>query len=311
MNIFIIVQQMLILFAMMVVGYAAYRLSWLDDNACGKLSKVIVNILNPCMMINGVLGKEASLEKSMLLQTVLLAAVYFGVLILLSGPVTFLLRVKKEHRNLYRLMLIFSNVGFMGIPVVSGIYGMESVILIAFYNLGYNLLLYTYGVRLASDHGSEVTEKKSGQWKKLINPGVIACAAAIAIFVSGAAMPDSVCTFFNYMGNAVVPFSMIIIGTSFAQNGRKEFFTDARMYLFTAIKMLLIPVAAALLLQAVSWPGIVEGVFVLMLAMPVGSIVVLLAKECGADEVECTKGIVLTTLMSVVTIPVVSLFLSF
>lgn len=314
MNIFVVIQQMLVLLVMMLIGYIVFRIKWLDANACSKMSKIVVNILNPCLMINGVLGKEGNLEGNMLFQTLVLVVVYYGALILLSGPVASILRVKKKHHNLYRLMLIFSNVGFMGIPVITSIYGKETMLLIAFYNLGYNLLLYTYGIYLASTGGDaeEKTEAvKGGSWKKLLNLGVASCVISILIFLSGATMPDSVCTFFDYVGNAAVPLSMILIGASVAQGGKKEFFLDRKMYVFMAIKMLAIPVAAALLMRLLPWPAMVEGVFILMLAMPVGSIVVMLATESGADEIECTKGSILTTLLSVLTIPIVSLFLTF
>lgn len=310
MNIFVVMQQMLVLLVMMLIGYIIFRIGWLDDNACSRMSKIVVNVLNPCLMVYGVLGKEVRLDSSMLGQTLVLVVIYFGILVLLSGPVASLLRIKKEHYNLYKLMLIFSNVGFMGIPVISSIYGKESILLIAFYNLGYNLLLYTYGIYLAGK-GGQVAAGNGVQWKKLINTGVISCVAAVVIFATGVVMPESVCTFFNYVGNAAVPLSMILIGASVAQGGKKEFFLDKKMYAFIAVKMLAIPIAAALLLRLLPWPAMVEGVFILMLAMPVGSIVVMIAAESGNDAIECTKGSILTTLVSVLTIPVVSAFLQF
>lgn len=305
---------MLVLLTMMLIGYVVFKLAWLDSDTCSRMSKIVINVLNPCLMVNGVLGKEANLEGKMLFQTLILVVIYYGLLILISGPVVSLLRVKRGHYNLYRLMMIFSNIAFMGIPVISSIYGKEAILLIAFYNLGYNLLIYTYGIYLAlqsaqTENGAETEQK--GQWKKLINPGVIACVVAIAIFASGISMPDSVCTFFSYVGNAAVPLSMMLIGASVAQGGKIEFFLDKKMYVFMVIKMLVIPICAALLLRLLQWPALVEGVFILMLAMPVGSIVVMLATESGADTLECTKGNMLTTLASVVTIPIVAMFLTF
>lgn len=313
MNMFVVIQQMLVLLVMMLIGYIVFQIKWLDGNACSRMSKIVVNVLNPCLMVYGVLGEEAHLEGSMLFQTLILVVIYFAALIVISIPTASALHVKKEHFNLYRLMMIFSNVGFMGIPVISSIYGKESMLLIAFYNLGYNLLLYTYGIYLAAKGVEETGEGTGGgmQWKKLINPGVASCVVAIVIFVSGVTVPDSVCTFFDYVGNAAVPLSMILIGASVAQGGKKEFFLDKKMYAFMAVKMLAIPIAAALLLRLVPWPAMVEGVFILMLAMPVGSIVVMLATESGNDAIECTKGSILTTLVSVITIPIVSVFLQF
>lgn len=320
MNIFVVIQQMLVLLAMMLTGYIVFRMGWLDKNACSRMSKIVVNVLNPCLMIYGVLGKEVDLDRGMLVQTLILVAVYYGVLILLSAPVASFLHVKSQHYNLYRLMFIFSNVAFMGIPVITSIYGRESMLLIAFYNLGYNLLLYTYGIYLAgkgiAETGQSGPEERAAhkggmQWKKLINPGVVSCIVSIGIFASGVSLPDSVCTFFDYVGNAAVPLSMILIGASVAQGGKKEFFLDGKMYAFMAVKMLAVPICAALLLKLLPWPPLVEGVFILMLAMPVGSIVVMLATESGNDALECTKGSILTTLVSVLTIPIVSAFLQF
>ena len=314
MDIFVVVQQMLVLLAMMLIGFIIYKLDWLDNNACGSLSKIVINVCNPCLMINGVLGKGERLEGSMLFQTLLLVVVYYSLLILISLPVVSALHVKKEHYSLYRLMMIFSNVGFMGIPVITSIYGRESMLLITFYNLGYNMLLYTYGTYLAEKSNMEAggKEKKTGgQWKKLLNLGTAAGILSIAIFISGITLSDSVGTFFSYVGNAAVPLSMILIGASVAQGGKKEFFLDKKIYLFSAVKMLAIPIAAALLLRLLPWPAMVEGVFILMLAMPVGTIVVMLTAEKGGDAIESTKGSIITTLLSVLTIPIVAMFLEF
>ncbi|MGN0412422.1 MAG: AEC family transporter [Lachnospiraceae bacterium] len=332
MNIFVVIQQMLVLLVMIMVGFFAYRGNWIDDHSYGKLSKIVINILNPCILINGVLGKNNTLNGQMVMHNLILVVAYFTILVLISLPIVKILRFQKKHENVYRLMFIFSNVGFMGIPVISSIYGQEAIILIAFYTLGYNALLYSYGILLASSAGGDAgtcayvssdqkeddhhpAEKKTGFWRQLINPGIVACVVAIAIFAAGIQMPDSVCTFFDYMGNSVVPFSMMLIGASLAQGGKKEFFTDIKFYLFAAIKLLVVPIAMALLLRVIpgvnQWEAITKGVFLLMLAMPVGSIVVMMAKEYGADEMESTKGSIISTLLAVITIPIVAAFLPF
>lgn len=306
MDVFIVLQQMLVLLVMMMIGFFMYRWNWVDDHSCNHLSKLCVNVLNPCIIINGVLGKDRTADGSILYQNIIMMIVYFVILIILSYPLVKMLRVKLQMQSMYQLMLIFSNVGFMGIPVISSIYGQESIVYIVFYMLGYNFLLYTFGLYMAM--------KSSGQKvvfsvKRIFNVGVISSIIALIIFALNIQIPSSVGTFFNYMGNAVVPLSMMIIGTSVAQHGNKKFFTDIKIYVFSAVKMLVIPIVAALLLRFVPVNAMVGGVFILMLAMPVGSIVVMLAKESGADDKECTKGSVVTTLLSILTIPIVSIFL--
>ena len=102
---------------------------------------------------------------------------------------------------------------------------------------------------------------------------------------------------------------MMLIGMSIAKADLKKIFSNGRIYLFVLIKMVILPVSAALLIRRLPVDPMATGVFVLQLAMPVGSIVTLIAEENGADETCCTNGIVLSTLASIVTIPLVGLFL--
>lgn len=310
MNTFIVIQQMLVLFALMVVGYACYKASWLDKNAYGRLSKIVVNVMNPMLIINGVLNKDTGDDYRKVLVNLALVGVYFFLLIALSLLIVKVLRIGKPLESLYRLMLIFSNVGFIAIPVISSVYGEGAVLYIAFYILGYNLLLYTYGLHLVelSVDGNEKQEKGKA-YKKIINSGVIACLAAILIFATGIKVPSSVETFVSYLGEPAVPLSMILIGASMAQQDLKKLFTDVKMYLFLFIRLLVIPVTAALIIRELNLDIQIAGTFILMLAMPIGSIVVLLAADRGADETCCIKGSILSTLFSVITIPIVSLLL--
>lgn len=313
MNALIILQRMLVLFAMMMIGYFCYKKDWIDENAYGKLSKIVVNIMNPMLIIDGVLNKAAGSDYRKILMNVVLMAVYFAVLIAVSFPTAKLLRVKVSENYLYRMMLIFSNVGFMGIPVISSLYGETCTLYIAFYILGYNLLLYTYGLHLVArsvegQNGAK-KEKAGFQWRKMLNVGVVACLVAIVIFAGNIHVPSSVESFVSYTGNAAVPLSMILIGASMAQQNVRELFADMKMYVFLAIRLLLLPVLAALIIKQFHVDGQLAGIFCLMFAMPIGSIVVLLASDQGADERLCTKGSVVSTLLSVVTIPIVAVFL--
>ncbi len=310
MNTFIVIQQMLVLFALMVVGYACYKALWLDKNAYGRLSKIVVNVMNPMLIINGVLNKDTGDDYRKVLVNLALVGIYFFLLITLSLLIVKVLKIGKPLESLYRLMLIFSNVGFIAIPVISSVYGEGAVLYIAFYILGYNLLLYTYGLHLVeiSVDGNEKQEKKKA-YKKIVNSGVIACLVAILIFATGIRVPSSVETFVSYLGEPAVPLSMILIGASMAQQDLKQLFTDVKMYLFLFIRLLVIPITAALIVRKFNLDIQIAGTFILMLAMPIGSIVVLLAADRGADETCCIKGSILSTLFSVITIPIVSLLL--
>lgn len=324
---FIILQQMLVLFGMMLVGYFCYKIDWIDDHTYGKLSKIVVNILNPLLVIDGVLGKNTGEDLNKLGINFGMMIIYFIFLIIISIPVVKLLRPEKKNIELYRLMMIFSNVGFMGIPVISALYGSGVIIYIVFYMLGYNFLLYTYGIILAKrsaqrnlqsseranvENGKNVDENTLSfkeNIKSIMNPGVIAGILAIVLFMLNMQVVAPVASFIKYLSQCVVPLSMILIGASMAQHELKSIFNEIKMYWFLLIRLIIIPIAVALLVRQLPIDSEILGVFILMLAMPVGSIVVLVAMEQGADSTCCTKGSVVSTLLSIITIPIVAMLL--
>ena len=292
-----------------------WKKQWLDEPANQKLSKIVVNIFNPMLVVYGVLGKSSGKDMGLVVQNLFLMLLFYLLLIVFGILFVWILRPKKSEGYVYWMMTIFPNVGFMGIPVISSIFGMESVIYIAFYMLGYNLLLYTLGIVLARKaaadrEGRQMQEiKQGGQWKRIFNVGVLASITAILIFMFQISVPAPVVTFFDYMGNATIPLSMILIGVSIAKADMKNIFTNVKMYFYTGIRMILFPILVISLMKGMSFDPVVFGVFALELAMPVGSIITLIAKENGADETCSTNGIVLSTLVSILTIPIVCMFL--
>jgi hypothetical protein len=145
--------------------------------------------------------------------------------------------------------------------------------------------------------------------KRIVNPGVVAALLAMLIFVTGVKVPSPVVSLCDYVGNATIPLSMMLIGISIAKADIKSYLKDLRMYAFILLRMLALPIAVALIMRNMGFDEVVFGVFIIELAMPIGSIIGLFAKECGADDAYCMKGTVLSTLASIITIPVVGLFL--
>ena len=155
MNIGVIFGQMLVLFAMMLVGYFAYKGGWLDAAATGKLSKLVVNVFNPLLVVNGVLGQSNQVGGNTVLQNMAFVFFYFALVFIPGLLIPIILHVGSRRKSLYQAMSVFGNIGFMGIPVIKSIFGNEAILYVAFYVLVYNLLIYTYGVFLARRSAKE------------------------------------------------------------------------------------------------------------------------------------------------------------
>lgn len=297
---------MIILFLMMIAGYGAYKRGFVSKEGARSLSSIIINIFNPCLIISGVLNKEASYDIHMVTENLILVAVFFTVLIILSKVFTKLMRLEPHEVNSYRLMMIFPNLGFMGIPLVRSLYGEEAVIFVAFYIVGYNLLVYSYGILLAMSRGGR-SEKEALPWKKILNIGMAACFAAILIFAFHIRVPGVAASFVDSMGNAAVPLSMMTVGIMVAQSELKELVTDKKQILFSIISLLVIPLCCIPFLRLLPISPVSYGIFILLIAMPVGSVVMLVEKEYGSTDGSISaKSIALTSVLSVVTIPIIT-----
>lgn len=308
MSIGIIVQQMLVLFLMMATGFLCYKKHFVNENGYKNISSIIVNILNPLLIISSVLNQKSIYSSKIIKENILLVIILFTTLIVISMLYIKIVNLPQKDKNSYRLMLIFSNLGFMGIPLVSELYGTKAIIFVAFYILGYNILIYTYGIYLASKDNKVANSRF--QLKKLINPGMTACIIAIILFVSKITVPHFISSFITYMGNASIPFSMMAIGISLAGTELKTVFTDIKLLLFSAVKMLIIPIICVLIMKNFGFDKEAFGIFSLMLSMPVGSIVTLIETEYGGkDSSICSSGIAATTIFSIITIPIVALFI--
>lgn len=322
MSAIIVLGQMVVLFSMIVAGFIACRSGSLSETTSGQLSKLVVNLFNPLLIVNSVLTPTQEVTGEKMLTNVLLVCIYFVIVFICGLAAVLLLRPVVHQRGLYLMMMIFSNVGFMGIPVVQSIYGKTAVVYVAVYVLGYNALLYSLGSILAERSAAKFRgQELSGQgsvWqsvKKMLNPGVIASLAAILILLLKIQVPDFVGTFFDYMGNVTIPLSMMLIGASVARMDVKDILGDVRMYLFLLMKMLLFPLLVLLIFRSLlnfwnlSVDPVLFGIFILEMGMPVGNVTALIAQEKGADPKFCSKGIVLSTLVSILTIPLLCLFL--
>lgn len=322
MSAIIVLGQMVVLFSMIVAGFIVCRKGVLSEETSGQLSKLVVNLFNPLLIVNSVLTPTQEVTGEKMLMNVLLVCVYFVIVFVCGLVAVLLLRPVVHQRGLYLMMMVFSNVGFMGIPVVQSIYGKAAVVYVAVYVLGYNALLYSLGSilaeRSAAKFRGQALSRQGSVWqsvKKILNPGVIASLAAILVLLLKIQVPTFVGTFFDYMGNVTIPLSMMLIGASVAKMDVKDILGDVRMYVFLLLKMLLFPLFVLLIFRNLlnfwnlSVDSVLFGIFILEMGMPVGNVTALIAQEKGADPKFCSKGIVLSTLVSILTIPLLCLFL--
>lgn len=299
----LILQQMIILFLMMITGYICFKRKMISSEVCKSISGIVVNIANPALLLSSSMQEEAITGKD-LATAAMVVVVMYASLLLIAGGIPYILKVRKEERGVFRAMTVFSNIGFMGFPIISSLYGSGALLYATLFMIPYNILIYIYGV--ISMKSSDASHEKIS-WRSILNIGTIACVLALFIYLMKIPVPGVVKVTLGYFGNLAAPLSMIVIGCLLAQMDIKKLFMDVRLLIFSAMKLLLIPAIGVLIARNMITNHILLGVCMVMLATPVGSMTAMLAQEYDGDYELASRGVALTTLFSVFTIPLISM----
>ena len=323
MSITVVLQQMVMIFILIGIGLLLYKKKIISEMTSKQISGIIVNVTNPALLICSAFqdGPKVSVpELGMALGFYLLI---YAILIAVSFLIPRILRVPNMYHYSYQMLTIFGNVGFIGIPLASAVLGAESLIFVSIYNLIFNILIYLLqkaeakqlsakqptadgSVISSADFSATVT---SPLWKKLVNAGTISAAATIIFYLCDFRVPSIIPSTLNYMGQATTLLSMLVLGASVAQMTFKDIFSHPKLYGFTLMRQILVPIGCVLLLRPFIQSPLVLNTMALMLAVPAGNMPLMLSKQLRVETDTISQGIILTTILSLMTIPVVSLCL--
>lgn len=296
----VLLQQMGILFVYMMIGYVACKKEYFDQEFGKKLSWLVVNVANPMLAISAVVNNEEQIAKKDFYVTVLLAICFYAFFLILAQILPRLIGVQKSDIGVYKMMTTFNNIGFMGFPVIAAAYGNGALIYAVPFSIMFNILCYTWGIQTLCGGGEK------GNWKRIINIGTISGIISIVLFFMQIPVPKMICSLSAGLSNLTGPLSMLVIGISIAAMELKDLFTDVKLLKFALIKLLAVPVAAMLLVCQVIDNWLICEVFLVMMATPAASMCAMLSQQYGGDYELAAKGVALTTILSVVTMPIVS-----
>ena len=303
----VVFQQMLVIFLLIAVGVFLYRKKAVTEVTSRQLSGLITNICNPALMIASVFSDEMTATRQDILLTAGIAAGTYVFAIAAGILVPRLLRVEPQERKYYHMMMVYGNTGFIGIPLVSALLGEGAVIYVTVFNFFFNVLIYTHGITvMAGGTGN----RQAFQWKKMVNAGTISAVAALILFWFEIPLPVFLEDAASYMGRCTTFLSMIVLGVSVAQMSPAKIFSNGKLYGAALIRLLVIPIAAGMVLRPLVHNETILDVSVLLLAMPVGNMPLMLAQENGEKAEVLAQGAILTTILSLATVTVNTMFLN-
>lgn len=290
-----IVSQIFIMFLLMFLGHLLYRRKMIDETFSKQLSALLLNVVTPAVLI---ISYQRPFDREDARQLAL--AFFYSVLtFLVAIAAAWLLfgRSKKPYAKDARMCVIFSNNGFMAIPLLQALLGPEGVFLGSASIVTATVIAWTYGARMLS--GENRTDLK----KILLNPGTLALLGGVLLFCSPWKLPGPIFQAAEYLGGLNTPLGMMVLGVNLSQAKVLSCLKDKTVYLISFVKLLATPLLAAVALYILGAQPTTAMALLIGIAAPSGVISSMMAQMFGTDYRFSARVVAVTTLLSAVTMP--------
>lgn len=297
MGFMMILQQMLMLLLMMVIGYVMEKKQLMGTGSAGVMSKIVLNVTLPAQIITSFAIEGADISAGAVASTLGLSVLAYALYFVLAVVFVRIMGIPKAQRGTYEYMMIFGNVGFMGFPLVIAIWGEHMLVYAVLYNIVFNLLVFSLGIQMIAGGGEF-------NWRRLVNIPLGSSVLALLLFFAHIELPEVANSALNTLGGATTPLAMLILGATIAGMPLHELFEEKKVYIFVAAKLLALPVLVWLLFKPLLPAGDVVGqILVVLSGMPVATNATMLSVEYGGDVKLVSQGIFFTTVLAVLTVP--------
>ena len=295
----VLIEKMALLVMLLALGYLCARLKLVGPEFNKGLSKLVINVFLAGMILSSVINKKLEMTGGDVAFGLLMMTLSMLICVGIGWLSPTLLRIKDGDKGMYRILAAFMNNGFMGFPLVAAVYGENTVFFASLSNIPFNLLLYTVGVMLLQK-GDKNTKFSI---KSVINVPIVATLIAFVIFIFEIPMPKLVDDVADTLSAATVPLSMMCVGLSLGSVSLKEALLQPRLYGISLVRLLICPLAVWLVLRIFITNPVILGTIVILSACPSAIICTILGIQYGRDGVESSEAIFISTMLSMITIP--------
>ncbi len=296
-----------IMLGYMMIGFALSKCKMVVVSHAKSMSAILIYILGPAMIINSFLGLEYSKDSIARIGKFFLVSLFVQIVFFV---ILYLVLHRRYEDSKYRIMSIgavLGNVGFLGMPVVASVFPDNPIVLVysSVNVMTMNLIVFTIGTYMITNDKKYISFKNA-----IANPTTIAILISLPIFISGVHFPEEIEGAIALLGKMVTPMCMLILGIRLSQANLREIFSRLFVYVTCALKLIVFPIVVFLLVR---WmPGIDEvskTTVVVLAMMPAGAIIESLAELYECQQEFSANVVLLTTILSVITIPLMTFLL--
>lgn len=293
-----VASNVLVMLFLMLIGFILTKKGILTDVGIKQITELTLRVAVPCLIINSY-QRDFAPAMAKNLGIAILFSLGIHILYMLIVPLIFKKRPDKKDR-ISKFSVVYSNCGFMALPLIQSIYGDEGVFYAVAYVTVFNVLYWTQGIYLYTKDWKQLSVKKA-----IINPGVLGVIIGLTLFFAQITLPAPIGKTVSFMASVNTPLPMIILGTYLVNLNIKETLKNASLWAVTVLRLIILPVLTIFIIKLFNMEQIISMPLVLASACPVAAVATLFAVRYNLDSEYSTQAVSFTTLLSVITIPVI------
>lgn len=296
-------KQVLVMFLLLLTGYVLYKKKIVNDDGKRQITNIVLYVVTPCLIISTYqMDYDNETAKNILLGLIMSAA---GIILSIIVANIVRIRAKKEALATERFAMTFSNCGFMGIPLINAVFAEIGVLYCTTYVTMFNIFCWTYGVMLMDSKKEKRKKSFAEKIKPLCTTTIFAIIIGLVMYFCKIKLPNTVNTTVDYIASMNTPLAMIVSGIYIAQSDIFAAFKKIRVYFLSFVKCMVIPLLYMLCIIPLPLDYTLRMSILICMSCPTAANTMLFANRFGGDEKQASYVFTLTTLASVVTIPLV------
>lgn len=302
------------IFIIMLPGYIIKKAGVITGKHVEGMSSLITNVTFPCLIIVS-MQMEFSME---ILNNCKYAIIIFSCIIatamIMSRIASKKAKLPPEQSGIFAFMLMFGNTGFIGFPVLSGLFGQEALLYGALCDAVYNIFMFTVGISIIKPAGEKRDKKAMIKQtiKESLNPCFFGLVIGLILFIGRISLPEIIGAPMESIGNITSPLAMMVIGSHLADMNFKELLKAKHAYIVCLLKLIVTPLIGIIFVKLIiGTSSLLASTIIIESAMPVAMCSVIFSEQYKADVNFAVKGVMLTTVMCIVTIPIFAILLQY
>lgn len=299
----LVFNKIISLFLIILIGVYGTRKNIINEEVNRGLRRILLEITLPLLVINSF---TFDFSEGMG-RNIFASFIYSIVFMAIGGIISYILLIpmKSEKKKILHFANVFSNCGFIGFPIINSLYGAEGVVYTSIFNMVFTVVLWTYGIMIFSDKVSRENIKKV-----LVNPAIIAVYVGIPMMIFNIKLPSAILDTTKIVGDMTAPISMIIVGSILSKVNIKDVFKEISVYYGALIKLVLIPLILIGIKVVLKDNSNIINTIIIIQAMPAAAMTSILAADFNKEKEYSAIVVFITTLLSIVTIPIIARIIS-